>query len=429
MDNDSSGAPKPPRVYRRSILPPLPWRRTESEVIRDLDESLGLMLWSAVRAVRMWIATSSERRMELAQTPTVAMRDRYAFSQIQAPELSAALGTFASLSSTPTVVDAAQLASACAQVATWAESRMLRETALQFAEAAATLEPESATWSLLAARVCRRGGEFERASDWYDRTIRMATGRKNVDAYIRANLGLAALHYHFGRHADAAKRLAAAVERAESRNRRDEAAEAHHDLLFLAYVSGSYYEAEEHVRAALAWYPIGHRRFPILLLDYGHFLSHHALPDLALRLLRATVAVIETPEHQALGLGNMARAAALLGDRILYHEILDRVIQIAATFDEFAPVAYVRLAEGAHVLRQWDDAERFAATALQVARTNRDAVIEQEALALLDMIAVRAEFVKRHPPAGNRAKELVDEMLLRLERWVRERRSSRRRKE
>jgi hypothetical protein len=110
----------------------------------------------------MWAQTPPEERQA-----TFQLTDREAFERLgsacaHAPELVEAFGTFASLIRAPRRVEADQLAEACRLVHEWADERSLRDTALLFAEAAATADPDDPARANDAGRMCRRDARDDR---------------------------------------------------------------------------------------------------------------------------------------------------------------------------------------------------------------------------------------------------------------------------
>ena len=129
------------------------WRRKPLDSPLDNDDALAWTLWLALRRVRDWVDTPPDDRASYFDSAPSASgaqeranRDeraaRWADARAAAPELHDALTTLATLWTEPVQVQVGELAEACDQVSEWAENRALNETALQFAEAAAALEPE-----------------------------------------------------------------------------------------------------------------------------------------------------------------------------------------------------------------------------------------------------------------------------------------------
>jgi tetratricopeptide (TPR) repeat protein len=420
-----------PARRRRVPLAPL-WRRTDYEILRDVEESLSLVLWHAVRQVREWVESSPAERAARQREATAEVKERHSFASVQAPELSAALGTFAVLNRAPRLIDAAQLVAACSAVAEWAAGHSMGATAMQFAEAAAAVDPQSARLANRAGRVCRQAGEFERALVWYERAAALATvrvhpsDRAHTDEYIRAHLGIAGVYYALGTHPEAAPHLARAEKRARSRNRRGPAGEASHDLMALADAIGTFSEVVHHGRAALENYPPRHPRVPVFALDFSYALTRNGHGALAVQVLDRIGPLIESPSLQVLYWGNVARARASVGDSEGFRTAAQRVAETAMVYDQFAGAACINVAEGARLLEEWDMGERYAATALDVARERRDGMVARLAAELLDRIAVREKPQLPGEQAGEELTRFVGELVRRLDQWRRGRAQARR---
>jgi tetratricopeptide (TPR) repeat protein len=411
-----------PTWRRQFPLAPL-WRRADYEILKDVDEALGLVLWRAVRQVREWVDSTPVQLANRQRELSPEVRARHAFATFQAPEIAGALRTFATLSTTPRLVDGAQLVTACSAVAEWAEGYALGEMALQFAEAAAAVDPRSPKLANRAGRACRRAGEFERSAEWYERAAALAstrahpTDRTNTDEYIRAHLGAGALYYAQGRHSEAAPHINKGAERARSRNRRAVAGEASHDLMALADAIGTFEEVVHHGRASLESYPIRHPRVPMLGLDFAFALVRNNHPELALDLLSHVGPLITQPSIQVPYWGTLARAAGLVADRARFHEAARNVAELVSLYGEWGAGACVNVAEGARALEEWDIAERYAATALDLARRWQDGMVARDATELLDRISVRDRGQKTQPSGDHGAERLVSELIRRLKRW------------
>ncbi len=148
----------------------------------------GLVLWRALVDVRLWASAPAERR-NLFHAPNAEVQERFALARAESPELAPALGTFALLLQAPEVLDAGQVADACAFVHKWADARGLVLTGLLFAEAAAQAEPANPSRANLAARNNRRALKFDRASAWHLRAYKLAVRAKDEHEKVWALMG------------------------------------------------------------------------------------------------------------------------------------------------------------------------------------------------------------------------------------------------
>ena len=160
----------------KHIIPQPPCRRRpEGGILSELPDSLGLVLWQDLRHLLDWAHTPQPRRAALfhPQSPAWVLAKRTE-ARLQAPELAAALDQLAVLTRTPLSVSPIALADACQEVAAWAEAREHTETAIQYAEAAAVLDPEEPRRANLAGRLNGNASDFPRAEVWFERGIGLA---------------------------------------------------------------------------------------------------------------------------------------------------------------------------------------------------------------------------------------------------------------
>jgi tetratricopeptide (TPR) repeat protein len=294
----------------------------------------------------------------------------------------------------------------------------LKEIAIQFAELTGELEPDVPYHANRAGKVCRRTGEFDRASIWFIRGAALATTRRNTDQYIVAHLGAGALCAELGHLAEAREHFEKVVKRSRSRNRRKRAGQALHYLMAIADAEGDYGEVEACARGALDWYPVRHPRIPNLALDYSFALLRYGMGERALGLLAEVDGLIADRSEQVAFWGNLAWAAAVAGQHRQFRKAADRVAEMVPTYDEFGAAACINVARGAAVLRDWEMAAGFATTSLQMAIAKRDPIVENVARSVIKDIEARVPPQPQAPPPGNHAEWIVREMILRLRRWA-----------
>ncbi len=406
--------PASPRQKRSRIIPAIPnppvWLE-EIIVLEHAGAEVAVELWRALRATRMWTETPPGRRSELLSPLSGEVRERIGQACVRAPGIIEALGTFTALLQAPHRMDRRRLSEACHHVHEWADARGLLSLSLSFAEAAALVDDDDPALANFAARICRRLVLEDRAASWYQRAYGLAVRARNRKEAIYALLGYGALLKDFGRHEEA-RRIYDRAARAAKRTRRlREAAEAQHDLLCIAAEVGDYREAERRARLALGMYPKRHGRVPFLLADFAFVLISHHYFSAAFLLLDELSAAVDLPRDQVLMLGSLARAAGGTRNRVRYEAAREAVERLTATYEEFAAAALVNLAEGARSLSEWDQAERYAAAAREVAHRRRDPLLEHDAAELLDRIAARQPGPTEAEPANP---ERLEALLLRF---------------
>lgn len=238
----------------------------------ESTDDVALVLWQTIRHVRDWLGASANERRKLFPTPLrPSSEERRKVAARLAPELDQAWETFDRMLRLPTTATPIEVGVACRQVAEWASGQSYGETAVQYVEAAATADLDSAQAAIAAGRVCRDVGEFTRAELWFKRGIGLARTHDEGVEYIRGHLGYGLLLMHTGRHAKARMLFNTAASRAMKHGFEWLAAEAQHDLFRFTTIHGDYPAAEEHAKLALQWYPKSNERVPYLAADVAFY--------------------------------------------------------------------------------------------------------------------------------------------------------------
>jgi tetratricopeptide (TPR) repeat protein len=384
-------------------------------VLEQVESTAGLVLWRALVDVRLWASSPADRRI-LFHPPSEEVRERFATARAETPELAPALGTFALLLHSPELLDAAQVADACAYVQAWADERGLVLTALLFAEAAAHVEKDNPARANLAARTARRALEFDRAGTWHLRAYKLAVRAKDDREKVWALLGYAAMMEETG-HPDEARRFFHRGARsARGTGRRKEAGVAHHNLSNIAVEAGKYRLAEMHITTALSLYPHDHPRIPALAHDFAFSLLRQHHYSAALYLLERVVPLIRRPEEQALVLSSLAWAAAGAGRVQRLAEAERTTVELVGIFGDYAAGVFLHLAEGWRACGDWDRADRYAEAARLAAERRREPHLAREAANLRETIRRRQGAAGDAPPPP-RTRGLLRDLSNRLQRW------------
>jgi tetratricopeptide (TPR) repeat protein len=403
---------------RRHAIPPAPvWPRKEEGVLRDVGGALGLLLWQRVRDVRLWARVPPEDRRGLWAPPDELEHERMAYAGIDEPGLMEPLVVLASMVRFPDLAAGEEIAAACLRISAWGEASGASETSVQFAEAAAAAAPAHATAAVTAGRACRRVGASERAASWYRRAIPLAWRGRDLETYVRAQLGYGFVLFTMGRFDKARAHYKRAARVASWAGRYAVAAEAQHDLLTIASDTGRYRDGTAHAKEALELYSQKHGRVPYLVHDYAYLLICNGFFGSAVPLLEAVLGYIVQPRERVLVMGNLARCVAALGDRKRFDSAVGEVLRLAAQSEEFAAAALLHVAEGAHALGEWDRAESLATHALEVATRLGHETPRQRAAALLERTARREPGdAALEPPNPGEVRELTAVLLSRLSR-------------
>ncbi|MCA1792117.1 MAG: hypothetical protein LC667_20375 [Thioalkalivibrio sp.] len=208
----------------------------------------------------LWQSATEDRRALFHPQPVEGEGELVAYATREAPELADSLRLLWSVHHYAVVVDTAAIADACTRIALWAERREMKLTAVQFAELAARVRPDSSPYSFTAGRLCRRNGEHQRAAIWYRRAQRLGRLANNLIDIANAQLGLGNLSSDLGNIATAEQHFLRAARAALRNGRRSLAAAAFHNLIGVTYDAGRKEEAVEHLRKAAAYYSVDHPR-------------------------------------------------------------------------------------------------------------------------------------------------------------------------
>lgn len=379
------------------------------------SEALGALLWREVRHLHTWAVTRSEFRADgRARIESGEKREMRELAKIAAPELTNALSNFADAAAPEAVI------AACREIVQWAEGRLWTETAMQYAEAAAMLDPDDAELANLAGRVCRRGGQRARAEVWYDRAIGLSRASRNVREYISAHLGFAAVLRDRERYEEALHYIKRAGLTAKRAGIRKQAGEAFHDAVGIATLRGDFPRAAVYARRALAVYPRHHARFPAFGYDLAFLMVDLGMYSHALSLLNSVAPKISSPAERVVVLGTLARAAAGAGLRARYIEVAQTVQEQAPHYPVMAAGALYSVAEGARLLGDWDDAARLAELAVASGRANDQPLALGRAQKLLSEVAARQPGpapLSREDARGAILRNLAPVVRLRLRAW------------
>ena len=417
---------------KKKIPSPPSRRRHEVEILgleiikENPHQVLGAVLWQDLRHLRDWddarpyedgdiSVPDSRGALFHANSPTWVLAKRSEAVTL-APELADALALFKALRSAPLKVDERRTADACEEVCKWAQVHKLTETAIQFAEAAAVVDRQSARRAVLAGKLTREAGDFPRAEVWFERGIGLGRRSGSWPEYIRGHLGMGIMFMNLGRVTRARRHFDTASAVAMREGHEKIAAEAQHDLFHFMTIQERYTEGELHARRALAWYPKHHERFPFFVADVAFLFVCRRRFGAAVHLLRGFVRTVKPP-HNVLGLSLLVRALASAGQLREFRQRRERLLRLLSTHKEYESAARWNLAEGERAAEMWEAATINAQLALDLANARSDretAAFAQRLLRELDA-RVRAPEAIRQTDAASR--DLVQTLLGRLAEW------------
>lgn len=380
--------------------------------LRDVGDDFAWAVWYAVWRVR-------DGEEPAGATAAAERLDRFDAAVGCVPELDDALRTLSAyLRGGEARKEAAD---ALLKISEWALERGAAEPAIQCAEAAAALVPDSPRRALAAGRASRILGEVARAEMFYERAMTLARVRRKWRSYVRAHLGLGHAKKELGDPASARAHYYTAARAARSLSgEKWLAAQTRHDLMALAAELGDVEEALMHARQALEWFPRHHARFPALAHDTAFLLVRLHLYHAAVPLLQAVMRLPVPPQDQVIGWSTLALAAAGTGDAPGYQRSVENVLRLVGLFDLHAAAAFDNLAQGACLLGLWNQAEQYATRSLEIADRGAPAYCKENASRAL--AHAREQRIPAHDPVveGGIVGPLLDlarDMALSLTAW------------
>lgn len=300
---------------RPGAAPPPPGTpRSELAVLSECPATHGAALWRTLSDFVLWSGAPSNQRGGLFSSLPGGGADLLPEPASDVSELAPVFAVLRALWAAPDEFPTSEVARACETVVEWAEASGYKETALQYAEAAACAEPEVSAYAFIAGRICRRAGETERAVIWYGRAARLArlAGRQRgaqID-FANAHLGHGNAFADFGRYDLADPHYWKALRAAREAGRRSLMGMAHHNLLVSALNTDKWEAALGHAERAVSLYKTGHPRFPLLAQDAALLWSRMGFYSSALPVYERVLPFVEHQRERILVLGNLARAAA-----------------------------------------------------------------------------------------------------------------------
>jgi tetratricopeptide (TPR) repeat protein len=179
-----------------------------------------------------------------------------------------------------------------------------------------------------------------------------------------------------------------------------------HYLFVIAARSGQHDEAEALARTAFEAHDPEHSRIPAFAHDVAYFWTERGQFAPALSVFRALLPHLRNPVDRLGSLGSVARAAGGVGNRELFDEVRPEIWSLVSAPDggEIAADALIDLARGASSLGEWQEAEKAARTAEEMA-TER-----QQAQFALTAASVLASIRTERRVEENRAAEVTSEV-------------------
>lgn len=403
----------------RIIPPPPPPRHREGEILSECPDTVGLVLWQSVRHLRDWAESDPDARAALFNPATplwVAAKRRDACAA--APELAEAIQRFAGLVQHPAEASPAALGNACVRVVEWALARDHVQTAIEWAEAAAMVDPESPGLANLAGRVTRDADLYDRSEAWFRRGIGYARLNDDKVELTRAHLGYGTLCRQLGRVRCARRHLNSGSQLARKHGPPWLAAGAQHDVSALLTLRGQYVDAERHARRALALYPKNHSRLPLFAADVAVLLVLERRFAPAVRVLGAALRLIQEPGPRTVVLAVMARALAGAGRLHDSETFRGRALRLFNKHRRLEPGMRWHLADALRLSEQWDAAREEAQAAVERAIEENDREVERLAKRTLRQVESRETGAPRGLGQDPERRAFVEMLYVRLTEWA-----------
>lgn len=403
-----------PKQFRagRGIERPtwLPEPRPPHLVLDEVGGAVGYVLWLLLSDCGLWIAAGQRSGL-------FAPGGREWTEDAWPAELVDAFSVLRAASAAPELARAPDLAAAAASVWEWAERQGHLEAAVQFAELAARLEPDSSARATTAGRFARRIALHSRASQWFARATRLARLRGDEIEFVTAHLAWGVLEDQRGNYLHAEAHFIKGYRRAMRAGRHSLAAAAKHNLLGVTITTGRFDEAWDHAWEAARMYAAHHPRFPLFAHDVAFLIASEGYFSSALPVLDRVLPAVQQLRERILVYAAIARAAGAVRDRLRFERAAAEVLSLAICGSEFAAGCVYHVAQGAQCFEQWERAEKLARQAGELANIRGDRAALALVDALLHSLSNRAAgLVDSIPPLDGQVDQMVAILQKRLKK-------------
>lgn len=372
------------KTTRRLLPPPPRTPRPDLDVVAEISVGdAGLLLWMRLRDVTVWSGVLPADRIGLFG-PVSSEHEEWERQATGIEAIAQSVRVLSALVRYPDIVKEEEVGKACATISAWAMATNKRETALQFAEAAALADPRNAMLCAEAGTACvwaaastprdaaplvraAAADADRRAEIWFDRGIKIGRWGEQWEWYIRCRIRAGMQAYELGDYPRARRSYRGAHSTAMWRGFPDLAGKAHHDMMLIECAVGTYERAESHLFGALSNYPVRYQRLPQLGHDAAYMFVCWGAYQAALDILDVVYPLIEKPTERIAVMGTISRAAAGIGDRTRYRDAVADVLLYAALSEINASAALVLAAEGALDFKDWSRSVELATVGLRIA--------------------------------------------------------------
>jgi tetratricopeptide (TPR) repeat protein len=412
---DQPGRRRPRRSWRTEP-PPASIDSFPRGLLADgLPTPLFGVLWQLYSDVLLWVHLEPGVRAECFRPGAEQTHLAWVTDLERMPTaLARAIQKLRYVSVAPEMVEAAALAQTVEQVAQWAAGEGYTGTAFNFSELASHLLPDDPDFAFQAGRAARKRAEYNKAEQWFRRTLGLARRALHRPAYIDALLGWGNMEVQRG-HFERARELFLKAWRAAKKAKIKElGAAAQHNLLALSAQQYRYDEAHTHALLAVQLYRPKDAGFVYAVHDVAQLWSWQGHYSLALGVFSAVGALLHTPVEQLQVSANIGRAAGGVGNSELFFEAWDKVAGLVRSGGEYVPAAYVNLAEGAFSLGALAQARELAMEGVRQAEIRKEDSERDRAHALLERMRA-GEAATPDRPAIEQLHVLAAELVRKLQ--------------
>lgn len=399
--SDQPGHPRAKRKWtERPAPPPLRTPFEGAEILDEIPGAIGLVLWQRLRDVLLWTSIPSHARTALyGESHEVDAIPPFMRETGGHPQLTHPLRVVEVLCTSPELISADAIISACLKIGEWAAGEGYVTTAVHYAEAAYSLRPEDSGLAFNAGRACRRRAAYERAEAWFTRAIYLARGTRDWISYADALLGWGNMEFQRANFDKARTLYLRAWRTARKGKVRKLGAAAQHNLLLLAIELRDWVAAATAAQLAYELYPATNERWPYLAHDVALAWMWQGYYNEALPVFLEACRLFTAPVERLQVWSNIGRTAAALGDSTKFFEAVAFVTARTHNAGEFVAASLINLAEGARSLGLRVQARQLAQQGLEVARRRGEASTTQHAESFLtDLGETEARTVVRTAP-------------------------------
>ena len=399
---------RPPRVPPPSLHP---GERVRGSAILEENPECGLVLWESYRNVGDWATTPRARRVAGIFGAGAAERRAEQLCAAGMPQgrVRAALDAIRDMVADPARARPRAVALACRRISAWAGEHGRPATQFYFAAAAALCAPGEARHAYQAGRLARDLARWDTAEAWLEFAVAAAKRRRDRETQVSALLGLGNMFYRQGLYRRARETHLVGLGLARRHELREHRGGALHNLFVIAVELRDGPAAEGFAREALEAYGAAHPRVPALAHDVAYFWLTQGHHGRALPVLRALVPHSPRPDDRVRVLASAARAAAGLGRRAEYAELVRGVRETGR--DPLGGVALaaglVETALGALLLRSQTLAGELLTEAIRLARERGEVDVLARAEELREGFSAGCPDPVHAAAAGDQADDLA----------------------